>query len=296
MFLEGHAWKAAALILSILSRAFARRISHKHRNLKTIQPPRLRSALYRVLRSHLCLRTKNLAKRGETQMGKSYGEESWQAYQSNYEDAERDAVAVMLAPTSSADISNVYESSSEEISALPLAEGTVFDEFAGEEAPRKKSLHQFMEQKRFEETPHVHSSGVVDELGRWREELRDSKAVKVFKHVVANYMTYRNSSPTRVMADSGKAMGAMNKPNVQANHLDFAADICICVRKAVSPSLYRIWDAFFVLSNGERAEFIPAHVFAELAELAGKQFLKSGLYPRGRRQQHEETKQVRTFG
>jgi hypothetical protein len=40
-----------------------------------------------------------------------------------------------------------------------------------------------------------------------------------------------------------------------------------------------VWDGFFVLSNGENAEKIPKWAFFELAELAGKQFLKSGLFP-----------------
>jgi len=43
--------------------------------------------------------------------------------------------------------------------------------------------------------------------------------------------------------------------------------------------LYRVWNAFFVLSNGTNAEKIPAHVFAEMAERAGKRFIQAGLHP-----------------
>jgi hypothetical protein len=212
-------------------------------------------------------------------VGKTFQENSWDDYLSQHEDSEHDAVAVTLAPVSAADISNVYESSSEEITGLPLADPSAFDEFA-EEQPRKKSLNQFIEQKRYEAALHVHSSScVIDEPGLWREELRDSKAVRVFKHVVANYMTYRCASPARVMTFSGANSSALYKPRVAANKMDFFADVSICVRKAVSPSLYKLWDAFFVMSNGENAERIPKYAFYELAELAGKQFLKSGLFP-----------------
>jgi len=37
-------------------------------------------------------------------------------------------------------------------------------------------------------------------------------------------------------------------------------------------ALYRVWNAFFVQSKREHAEKIPAHVFAEMAERAGKLF------------------------
>jgi hypothetical protein len=212
-------------------------------------------------------------------VGKTFQEHAWDDYLSNHEDSEQDAVAVMLQPVSPAEIANAYEPLPEEISALPLAERSAFDEFA-EEQPRKKSLNQFIEQKRYEAALHVHSSScVIDEPGLWREELRDSKAVRVFKHVVANYMTYRCASPARVMTFSGANSSALYKPRVAANKMDFFSDVCICVRKAVSPSLYRVWDAFFVLSNGENAERIPKYAFYDLAELAGNQFLKSGLYP-----------------
>lgn len=40
-----------------------------------------------------------------------------------------------------------------------------------------------------------------------------------------------------------------------------------------------VWHCFFCLSNGENAERIPKYAFYELAELAGKQFLKAGLFP-----------------
>jgi hypothetical protein len=216
---------------------------------------------------------------GELKVGKTFQEHAWDDYLSNHEDSERDAVAVMLAPASSGDIAKVYESFSEEIAALPLAERSAFDEFA-EEQPRKKSLNQFIEQKRYEAALHVHSSScVIDEPGFWREELRDSKAVKVFKHVVANYMSYRCASPARVMTFAGANSSALYKPRVAANKMDFFADVSICVRKAVKPSLYNAWDAFFVMSNGENVERIPKYAFFEMAELAGKQFLKSGLFP-----------------
>jgi hypothetical protein len=35
----------------------------------------------------------------------------------------------------------------------------------------------------------------------------------------------------------------------------------------------------FLLENSGNAERIPKYAFYELAELAGKQFLKSGLFP-----------------
>jgi hypothetical protein len=210
-------------------------------------------------------------------VGKSYGEESWQAYQSNYEDVEHDAVAVMLQPVSPAEIANAYEPMSEEITGLPLSEGSAFDEFSGEE-PSNKSLHRFIEQKRYEAALHS-SSSVVDEPGFWREELRDSRNVKIFKNVMLNYLTYRSGSPTRVMSFSSDHSSAKFKPRVAANHLDFAADVCIAVRRSVKPRLNRVFTAFFSLSNGERADLIPAHVFAELAELSGAAFRKAGLYP-----------------
>jgi hypothetical protein len=71
----------------------------------------------------------------------------------------------------------------------------------------------------------------------------------------------------------------MYKPRVAANKMYLFADVSICVSNAVSPSLYKVWNAFFVLSNGENAERIPKYAFYDLAELAGKQFLKAGLFP-----------------
>lgn len=209
---------------------------------------------------------------------KTFNEASWDYYLEN-QDVDRDVVAMSFLPVTASELSESDESQDRETprEAPSVVQPLAFDEFAGAE-PRKRNPNKTAERREFLEEVIRHDA-VIDEPSIWREETRDSRNVKAFKHVVANYLRYRLSSCVKVANLSDEGGKAQFKPNVQANRLDFYADVSICVRKSCSASLYAVWVSFFVQQNGEHAEQIPSHVFLEIAERAGKLFLANGLHP-----------------
>ena len=181
--------------------------------------------------------------------------------------------AIELPELSWRDVESVAEDNDEGFSAqLPAIEETGEQQEQRTEAEREWLVRQ----RSYAELDEQLACVCVDE-SPFAVSPTMARQIKAFRAVVNVYCTMRNQSVVGIARYSGLA--AATKKLYTPNRNDFYCDVELKARKALSPSLFRLFDKIILQELGERWAEVPAKVRTVIESRVGFAFDRAHLFP-----------------
>lgn len=183
-----------------------------------------------------------------------------------------DAVAIELPEVSWRDVESLAGESEEASADLPAVEETQEQQEARTAAERQYLIRQ----KFYAELDAQLSSVRIDEI-LFAVSPTMAREVRAFRSVITTYFTMRSLSVVPIARYSGEpsATRRLHKPSQN----DFFCDVEMKAKKALSPTLFRLFEKIILQELGERWADVPANVRTKIESTVGTAFDKAHLFP-----------------